>query len=419
MANIAPPVEDIAPDALLDASSSLLSEHPDKDRLFEQLAISADRAAVAGAADTAVGLAALAVQVLEEIGGEPARLGTALAALGRLEYERGNPDLEPLERAADLCDDLDEPVVSATAYAYLGAALVALDRPGDALAAVSWSLAEQERVLRVQPELRPTLKPVRAEADRARGLACRALGRAPEAMDYLARAVEAALPRTPAQRLKIAEAATLLVEDLLAEERPEEAMPYAEIAITALGDGFAVKAALGRQRLIRCHLMAGGLAAAHPLIEALIEEARAVPGDLTFRAVLADSLAQSAELLPLLAEDGGERAAERGRESVAIYDELLAAGVEAEGVHTGRAAAALALAYALELCGKHADAVAPLREAVDTLERYAPGNEQLTGYLARALLMLGDALVESGQAMEAAEVLRRATELEPVTTPPR
>ncbi|MFI6596103.1 hypothetical protein ACIBHX_07640 [Nonomuraea sp. NPDC050536] len=388
---------------------------PDRRRLCGYLGWFADRAAVAGAADAAVVLAGMAVEVLEEQGTDRVRLGMALATLGRLEYERDTPDLEPLERAADLCDDMDEPVVAATVYAHLGATLAALDRPKDALAAISWSLAEQDRVLIARPDLRPALRPLRAEADRVRGLVLRELGRAREAMDYLARAIEAATPHTPAQRVRLAEAAAAVVDDLLAEGRPEEATPYARAALEALApgaDGAPVKVALARQRLVRCHLMRGELEAANPVIEELIALARQEPGEPTFRAVLADSLAQSAELLPLLGLDDGPEAEARAKESIGIYDELLAAGVDAEGVHTGRSAAALALACALELRGAYAEAVGPLREAVSALERFAPGNRALNAYLARALLMLGDALVEADQAMEATLVLRRATQVE-------
>ncbi|WP_214321057.1 hypothetical protein [Nonomuraea sediminis] len=446
MADTVPLAADTALDELsdrLDASGDfagliasvtpLVADFPDRRRLCGYLGWFADRAAVAGAADAAVALAALAVEVLEELGTDRVRLGMALATLGRLEYERDAPDLEPLERAADLCDDMDEPVVAATVYAHLGATLAALGRPKDALAAISWSLAEQERVLIARPDLRPALLPLRAEADRVRGLVLRELGRGREAMDYLARAIESATPHTPAQRVRLAEAAAAVVDDLLAEGRPEEATPYAEAAIEALAppecplrepedqedpddpapdEPVAARVALARQRLVRCHLMRGELEAANPLIEELITLARRRPDEPTFRAVLADSLAQSAELLPLLGLDDGPRAESRARESIAIYDELLAAGVDAEGVHTGRSAAGLALACALELRGAYAEAVEPLREAVSTLERFAPRNRALNSYLARALLMLGDALVEADQAMEATLVLRRATQVE-------
>lgn len=415
---------------LIASVTPLVADFPDRRRLCGYLGWFADRAAVAGAADAAVALAAMAVQVLEEQGTDRVRLGMALATLGRLEYERDTPDLEPLERAADLCDDMDEPVVAATVYAHLGATLAALDRPKDALAAISWSLAEQDRVLIARPDLRPALLPLRAEADRVRGLVLRELGRGREAMDYLARAIEAATPHTPAQRVRLAEAAAAVVDDLLAEGRPEEATPYAEAAIEALAppqcplrepeeqedpapdEPVAARVALARQRLVRCYLMRGELEAANPLIEELITLARRRPDEPTFRAVLADSLAQSAELLPLLGLDDGPRAEARARESIAIYDELLSAGVDAEGVHTGRSAAGLALACALELRGAYAEAVEPLREAVSALERFAPGNRALNSYLARALLMLGDALVEADQAMEATLVLRRATQVE-------
>ncbi|MDA0633981.1 hypothetical protein OUY22_11185 [Nonomuraea sp. MCN248] len=53
--------------------------------------------------------------------------------------------------------------------------------------------------------------------------------------------------------------------------------------------------------------------------------------------------------------------------------------------------------------------MAPLREAVAALERYAPGDPVLAGHLARAMLMLGEALMATGRAPEASAVLHRGT----------
>src|SRR5690606_41996152 len=130
-----------------------------------------------------------------------------------------------------------------------------------------------------------------------------------------------------------------------------------------------------------------------------------------YRAVLADSLAQSAELLTMLHLDDGPKAEARAREAIRLYDELIAAGVAAEGVHAGRAGANLSLAAALASQERYEDEVAPLREAVAALERQATGNPLLGGHLARAMLMLGDALMAAGRAPEASAVLHRSTRM--------
>ena len=155
--------------------------------------------------------------------------------------------------------------------------------------------------------------------------------------------------------------------------------------------------------------MRGALGEAAPLVEELIVDARRAASDLTYRAVLADSPARSAELLTLLQLDDGARAEARAREAIRLYDELIAAGVSVEGVHAGRAGANLSLAAALDRQGRHEEQVAPLREAVAALERQAPANPVLSGHLARAMLMLGDALMAAGRAPEASAVLARGT----------
>ncbi|MFD2355446.1 hypothetical protein ACFSTC_48500 [Nonomuraea ferruginea] len=373
-----------------------------------------------------------------------ARLGVALAALAGIEHELARPVLATLEqaahllagtpekaalartltlygdallgarrpvealahleRAADLCDELDEPGVAAMAYCCLGAALAALDRPQAALEAVAWSVAEQERL----PEGHPA---ARARADEVRGLVLRRMGRKRESLAHLVEAVNQyrRLPRTAARRLAEAEVAVVIVDDMLADGRVGEAVEYAALAV----DGYAgspaarLKQALAKQRLVRCHLMRGALGEAAPLVEELIVDARRAPGDLTYRAVLADSLAQSAELLTMLHLDDGPRAEARAREAIRLYDGLIAAGVGAESVHAGRAGANLSLAAALSSQERYEDEVAPLREAVTALERYAPGNPVLGGHLARAMLMLGDALLAAGRAPEASAVLHR------------
>ncbi|MFD1541980.1 hypothetical protein [Nonomuraea guangzhouensis] len=226
------------------------------------------------------------------------RLGLALGVLGDLEYELGRPGtaaveqaidllgdavedegrgmlvrslcvhagallgrdraveaLAQVERAADLCDELDEPVVAAMTYAVLGATLAALDRPRDALEAIAWSQAEQDRAMTVQERAltgpagtRVALPPVQARAARLRGMVL----------------------------LPAAEAATALVDGLLADGRTDEAIGYARIAVEgyAAGPAHAVDQALARQRLVRCHLLLGQLEQAHPLVEELIAIAR-------------------------------------------------------------------------------------------------------------------------------------------------
>ncbi|MFG1957291.1 hypothetical protein [Nonomuraea sp. NPDC049028] len=69
----------------------------------------------------------------------------ARALLGR---QRAVEALAQVERAADLCDELDEPVGAAMTYAVLGATLAALHRPHDALEAIAWSQAEATALMR-------------------------------------------------------------------------------------------------------------------------------------------------------------------------------------------------------------------------------------------------------------------------------
>ncbi|MEV6154805.1 hypothetical protein AB0L53_31145 [Nonomuraea sp. NPDC052129] len=69
----------------------------------------------------------------------------ARSLLGR---ERAVEALAQVERAADLCDELDEPVGAAMTYAVLGATLAALHRPHDALEAIAWSQAEAAALMR-------------------------------------------------------------------------------------------------------------------------------------------------------------------------------------------------------------------------------------------------------------------------------
>ncbi|WP_219511274.1 hypothetical protein [Nonomuraea ceibae] len=164
---------------------------------------------VVGDPETAADGAELAVRVLECLAAcDPARygaeLGAALGRLGGLLHELGRPDLTVLaraadvpgggraaalygialleagrtaeavallERAADLCDEPDDPATSALTYAYLAAGLVALDRPGAALDAAGWSLAEQERV---PPEQADRVAPLRAMAAGVRETVLRA-----------------------------------------------------------------------------------------------------------------------------------------------------------------------------------------------------------------------------------------------------
>ncbi|MBT2224786.1 tetratricopeptide repeat protein [Nonomuraea sp. NEAU-A123] len=339
--------------------------------LYESLGECLDafvRGAVA-AGDSEVAGAELGVRVFRRLAAvHPdryrGRLGLALGVLGDLEYELGRPGtasveqaidllgdavedeergmlvrslcvyarallgrhrsveaLAHVERAADLCDELDEPVVAAMTYAVLGATLAALDRPRDALEAITWSQAEQQRA-------RVALLPVQARAAQLRGMVLHGYGRQQEAMVHLTQAVNTfqKLPPTPARLLLAAEAATVLVDGLLADGRTDEAIGYA-------------------------------------------------------------------------------------REAVAVYDGLLAEGVDAAGVHTGRAVAGMSLGAALALQGRHADSVRPLGEAVAALERFAAGDPVLKGQLAKGMLMLGDALIEAGRALEASVVLHRGTQV--------
>ncbi|MEU8145624.1 hypothetical protein [Nonomuraea sp. NPDC048901] len=69
----------------------------------------------------------------------------ARSLLGR---QRAVEALAQVERAADLCDELDEPVGAAMTYAVLGATLAALHRPHDALEAIAWSQAEATALMR-------------------------------------------------------------------------------------------------------------------------------------------------------------------------------------------------------------------------------------------------------------------------------
>ncbi|WP_219468133.1 hypothetical protein [Nonomuraea rhizosphaerae] len=401
--------------------------------------------------EAAVEGAELAVRVFRGLGVlDPerfrARLGEALGTLGTLERACGRPAgaaleqavylldegaalvralseyaeallgerrlveaLAHAERAADLCDELADPVAAAMTYAVLGSTLVDLDRPQDALEAVAWSEAEQERT-ETDDDVRWSA--VRATTEHVRGVVARGFGRTREAVTHLTQTVDTlqALPPTPARRLRAAEAAMVLVDDLLLDGRAGEAIHYARIAVqgeTDQGD-HTVGHLLALQRLLRCHLMLGEPAQAQPLVEDLITAAR-TRDDRTSRAVLADSLTQSAELLPLLKLDDGTRAEGRAREAIEVYDELLAAGVDAAGVHTGRAMAGMSLGAALALQDKHADAVQPLGEAVAALERWAFGDPVLTGHLAKGMLMLGDALIDAGRALEASVVLHRGT----------
>ncbi|MBF8186933.1 hypothetical protein ITP53_14525 [Nonomuraea sp. K274] len=408
----------------------------------------------AGTPEVRVGVAAggLAVQVYRGLvtvsGTYRDRLGLALAALGRLDPtdlvvleqavillgaqigdrpavdERGRVLAETLsryavellergravealahcERAADLCDELDDPAVAAVTYARLGSSLAVLDRPQAALEAVTWSLAELERARERGQEL----PHARAQAIQVRGQVLRAFGRKREAMAHLVEALE--IYTRLAQPAAAAEVAGVIADDLLAGGRAEDAAEYARIAATGQPAG-TVRHALAVQRLARCHLMLGELTAADTLVERLIPLARRSPDDLTYRAILADSLAQSSELRTLLGLGDGAEAEARAREAIAMYDDLLTTGMNAEALHISRAGAGLTLAAALGTRGLAEDAVGPLREAVAALERYAPGNPALSGLLGRGMLMLGDALMESGRALEASLVFHRGTQV--------
>ncbi|MFI9839348.1 tetratricopeptide repeat protein [Nonomuraea sp. NPDC051941] len=403
--------------------------------------------------DAAVLCAELAVRVYRGLaafsGDHRGRLGLALAALARhgqadpavleqavhllagqpgdvpadvlnryavLLLEQGRPveALAHCERAADLCDELDDPALAAVTYARLGAALAMLERPQAALEAITWSLAELDRA----PEARPELRRVRAQAIQVSGRALRAAGREPEALAHLMEALR--LYTDLSEQREAAETAAVIADDLLAAGRPEEAAEYAGIAAAGQPPG-TLKHTLATQRLVRCHMMRGELAEANALVEELIPRARRSPDDLTYRAVLADSLAQSSELLPLLGLDEGTEAEARAREAIGIYDELLTTGVNAQALHTSRAGACLTMASALRMRGLAAEAIQPLREAVAALEWFGPGSivEQRSGQgnptqrelLSRAMLMLGDALMEAGRALEAGLVFHRATQV--------
>ncbi|MGP4098933.1 hypothetical protein [Nonomuraea sp. KM90] len=334
---------------------------------------------------------------------------TLAEALNRYAAEllaQGRPveALAHCERAADLCDELDDPAVAAVTYAQLGSTLAALDRSQAALEAIAWSLAELDRAEEAGREL----PRVRARAVQVRGRVLRAFGRGQEAMAHLVEALR--LFGGLAEPLAAAETAALIADDLLADGRPQEAAEYARIATTGHEPG-TVKHALATQRLARCHMMLGELGEANALVEGLIPLARRAPDDPTYRAILADSLAQSSELLPLLRLDGGAEAEARAREAIAIYDELLAAGMNAHALHTSRAGACLTLASALRMRELAAEAIQPLREAVAALERFSPDNPMQSGLLSQAMLMLGDALMEAGRALEAGLVFHRSTQV--------
>ncbi|MFI7692550.1 hypothetical protein ACIBQ6_26010 [Nonomuraea sp. NPDC049655] len=328
-------------------------------------------------------------------------------AVRLLEAGRPVEALAHSERAADLCDELDEPAVAAVTYAQLGAALAALDRPQAALEAVTWSLAEQDRAAEARGG-EAGLLGVRAQAIQVRGQVLRASGRTQEALAHLVEAMR--LHVRLARPAAAAEVAGTVADDLLAAGRPEEAAEYARIAVTGLPPR-TLRHALATQRLVRCHMMLGEAREAGALAEELIRLARRSPGELTYRAILADSLAQSSELLPLLRPGAAAEAEQRAREAIAIYDELLTTGMNAEALHVSRAGAGLTLAAALRLREQPAAAVGPLREAVAVLERHAPANPLLGGILSRALLMLGDALMESGRALEAGLVFHRGAQV--------
>ncbi|MGW0195794.1 tetratricopeptide repeat protein [Nonomuraea sp. NPDC003201] len=356
-------------------------------------------------------------QAVHLLAGQPGDvLADVLNRYAVLLLEQGRPveALAHCERAADLCDELDDPALAAVTYARLGAALAMLERPQAALEAITWSLAELDRAAEAGPELRR----VRAQAIQVRGRALRAAGREQEALAHLMEALR--LYTDLSEQREAAETAAVIADDLLAAGRPEEAAEYAGIAAAGQPPG-TLKHTLATQRLVRCHMMRGELAEANALVEELIPRARRSPDDLTYRAVLADSLAQSSELLPLLGLDEGTEAETRAREAIGIYDELLTTGVNAQALHTSRAGACLTLASALRMRALAAEAIQPLREAVAALERFGSGStvEQRSGQgnptqrelLSRAMLMLGDALMEAGRALEAGLVFHRATQV--------
>ncbi|TYB51231.1 hypothetical protein FXF51_53870 [Nonomuraea sp. PA05] len=357
-----------------------------------------------------------------------------------LDRGRAVEALAHCERAADLCDELDDPALAAATYAQLGSTLAALDRPQAALEAMAWSLAELDRAGEAEHEPdRAGMaghdphrageaghdphrageaahgmpggsdpRRVRAQAIQVKGRVLRTFGRGQEALAHLVEALR--LFTDLHEPLAAAETAALIADDLLTAGRPQEAAEYARTATTGHEPG-TVKHALATQRLARCHMMLGELAAANTLVEGLIPLARRSPDDLTHRAILADSLAQSSELMPLLRLDGGAEAEARAREAIAIYDELLTTGMNAQALHTSRAGACLTLASALRMRDLAAEAILPLREAVAALERFSPGNPMQAGLLSRAMLMLGDALMEAGRALEAGLVFHRSTQV--------
>ncbi|MEV0234511.1 tetratricopeptide repeat protein [Nonomuraea sp. NPDC050786] len=377
------------------------------------------------------GQADLAVleQAIDLLSDEPGReLAETLNLYAVKLLEQGRPveALAHSERAADLCDELDDPAVAAVTYVQLGSSLAMLDRPQAALEAVTWALAELDRASKAGvpkagvSEAGREPPGVRARAIQVRGQALRAFGREQEALAHLVEALR--LHTDPARKRECAE---IIADDLLAAARPEEAAEYAEIAATGQEPG-TVKHALATQRVVRCHMMLGELSEANALVEDLIPLARRSPDDLTYRAVLADSLAQSSELLPLLGLDSGVEAEARAREAIAIYDELLTTGMDAQALHTSRAGACLTLASALRMRNLAADAIQPLREAVAALERFGPverrfgsgsrarqepGSPAQRELLSRAMLMLGDALMEAGRGLEAGLVFHRATQV--------
>ncbi|MBB5777529.1 tetratricopeptide repeat protein [Nonomuraea jabiensis] len=373
--------------------------------------------ALAGLARHGQAEPAVLEQAVYLLAGEPGGvLADVLNRYAVVLLEQGRPveALAHCERAADLCDELDDPAVAAVTYTRLGAALAMLERPQAALEAVTWSLAELDRA----PEAGPELRRVRAQAIQVRGQALRASGRQQEALADLMEALR--LYTDLSVQREAAETAAVIADDLLAAGRPEEAAEYAGIAAAGQPPG-TLKHALATQRLVRCHMMRGELAEANALVEELIPWARRSPDELTYRAVLADSLAQSSELLPLLGLDEGTEAEARAREAIGIYDELLTTGMNAQALHTSRAGACLTLASALRMRDLAAEAIQPLREAVAALERFGSGSavEQRVGQgnpaqrelLSRAMLMLGDALMEAGRALEAGLVFHRATQV--------
>ncbi|MEQ4715461.1 tetratricopeptide repeat protein [Nonomuraea sp. B19D2] len=402
-------------------------------------------AALARQGDADLDVMEQAIQLLSAQPGRELAETLNLYAVKLLEQGRPVEALAHSERAADLCDELDDPAVAAVTYAQLGAGLAMLDRTQAALEAITWSLAELDRAAEAGREP----PGVRAQALQVRGQVLRASGREQEALAHLVEALR--LHTDPARKRATA---AQIADVLLAAAKPEEAAEYARIAVTGHEPG-TVKHALATQRLVRCLMMLGELTEANALVEDLIPLARRSPDDLTYRAVLADSLAQSSELLPLLGLDGGMEAESRAREAIAIYDELLTTGMDAQALHTSRAGACLTLASALRMRNLAADAIQPLREAVAALERFGPverragperarasspmpaeargsatidterrfgagsraGQETGPGspiqreLLSRAMLMLGDALMEAGRALEAGLVFHRAAQV--------